>query len=73
MQEIVIGSNDYVDDSAFTEQERHKILMEWNDTRVDYPKCLCIHELFAAQVEKTPDNIAVVFDEQKLTYCNLWV
>nr|WP_225895950.1 non-ribosomal peptide synthetase [Dendronalium phyllosphericum] len=57
--------------SALTEQERHKILMEWNDTKVDYPKHLCIHELFAAQVEKTPDNIAVVFDEQKLTYQEL--
>ncbi|MGJ5674779.1 MAG: amino acid adenylation domain-containing protein [Nostochopsis sp.] len=67
MQEIVTGSNDYVDDSsALTEQERHKILVEWNDTTIDYPKHLCIHELFEAQVEKTPDNIAVVFDEQKV-------
>nr|WP_322642344.1 MULTISPECIES: non-ribosomal peptide synthetase [unclassified Nostoc]MDZ7989625.1 amino acid adenylation domain-containing protein [Nostoc sp. DedVER02]MDZ8113701.1 amino acid adenylation domain-containing protein [Nostoc sp. DedVER01b] len=57
--------------SVLTEQERHKILVKWNDTKVDYPKDLCIHELFAAQVEKTPDNIAVVFDEQKLTYQEL--
>ncbi|MFN6565574.1 MAG: amino acid adenylation domain-containing protein [Nostoc sp. ChiSLP01] len=57
--------------SVLTEQERHKILVEWNDTKVDYPKHLCIHELFAAQVEKTPDNIALVFDEQKLTYQEL--
>nr|WP_228058734.1 non-ribosomal peptide synthetase [Nostoc sp. LEGE 06077] len=57
--------------SVLTEQERHKILLEWNDTKVDYPKHLCIHELFAAQVEKTPDNIAVVFDKQKLTYQEL--
>ncbi|MEH2279394.1 MAG: amino acid adenylation domain-containing protein [Nostoc sp.] len=57
--------------SVLTEPERHKILVEWNDTKVDYPKYLCIHELFAAQVEKTPDNIAVVFDEQKLTYQEL--
>ncbi|MCP6760180.1 MAG: amino acid adenylation domain-containing protein [Fischerella sp. CENA71] len=57
--------------SVLTEQERHQILVEWNNTKVDYPKHLCIHELFAAQVEKTPDNIAVVFDEQKLTYQEL--
>ncbi|MEH1944124.1 MAG: amino acid adenylation domain-containing protein [Nostoc sp.] len=57
--------------SVLTEQERHKMLVEWNDTKVDYPKHLCIHELFVAQVEKTPDNIAVVFDEQKLTYQEL--
>ncbi|QDL09668.1 non-ribosomal peptide synthetase [Brasilonema octagenarum UFV-E1] len=72
MQEIVVGYTHSVDDSsALTEQERHKILVEWNDTTVDYPKHLCIHELFEAQVEKTPDNIAVVFDEQKLTYQQL--
>ncbi|MEI2579463.1 amino acid adenylation domain-containing protein [Scytonema sp. PRP1] len=72
MQEIMIGSTHSVDDfSALTEQERHKILVEWNDTRVDYPKHLCIHHLFEAQVEKTPDNIAVVFNDQKFTYQEL--
>ncbi|MTJ23751.1 amino acid adenylation domain-containing protein [Dolichospermum sp. UHCC 0352] len=72
MQEIVIDSNDDVDDySALTEQERHKILVEWNDTRADYPRHLCVHELFAAQVAKTPDNIAVIFEGQKLTYQEL--
>ncbi|MEH2094791.1 amino acid adenylation domain-containing protein [Nostoc sp.] len=59
------------DVSALTEQERHKILVEWNDTKVDYPKHLCIHELFEAQVEKTPESIAVVFKEQQLTYQEL--
>ncbi|MBD2517732.1 amino acid adenylation domain-containing protein [Nostoc sp. FACHB-973] len=72
MQEMVIGSSGSVDDfSALTEQEQHKILLEWNDTTVDYPKHLCIHQLFEAQVKKTPDNIAVVFNEQKLTYQQL--
>ncbi|UKO96133.1 non-ribosomal peptide synthetase [Nostoc sp. UHCC 0870] len=72
MKEIVINSHQSLDgDAALTDQERHKLLVEWNDTTVDYPKHLCIHELFAAQVEKTPDNIAVVFDEQKLTYQEL--
>jgi len=72
MQEIVIGSTQSLDDfSALSEQERHKILVEWNDTTVNYPKHLCIHQLFEAQVEKTPDNIAVVFKEQQLTYQEL--
>ncbi len=72
MQKDVIGSTDSVDNfSALTEQERHKILVEWNSTKVDYPKHLCIHQLFEAQVEKNPDNIAVVFNEQKLTYQQL--
>jgi len=72
MQEIVISSTQSVDNfSALTEQEQHKILIEWNNTRVDYPKHLCIHQLFEAQVENTPDSIAVVFKEEQLTYQEL--
>ncbi|MBW4429031.1 MAG: amino acid adenylation domain-containing protein [Nostoc desertorum CM1-VF14] len=72
MKEMAINSTrDIHNLSVLTEQERHKILVEWNDTKVDYPKHLCVHELFAAQLEKTPDNIAVVFDEHKLTYQEL--
>ncbi|MGH7826173.1 MAG: amino acid adenylation domain-containing protein, partial [Candidatus Binatia bacterium] len=54
-----------------TEPERHQILFEWNDTAADYPKDKCIHELFEAQVEKTPDEIAVTFDGRQLTYREL--
>jgi non-ribosomal peptide synthetase component F len=48
--------------------ERHKILVEWNNTQTDYPKDKCIHQLFEEQVERTPNAIAVVFEEQQLTY-----
>ncbi len=69
---MVINSNNSLENlPVLTEQEKHQILVEWNNTTVDYPQHLCIHELFAAQVEKTPDNIAVVFDGQKLTYQEL--
>jgi amino acid adenylation domain-containing protein/non-ribosomal peptide synthase protein (TIGR01720 family) len=72
MKKPIINSTKSVDNSsALTEQELHKILVEWNDTKVDYPKHLCIHQLFEAQVKKTPDNIAVVFNEQQLTYQEL--
>ncbi|MCW5314094.1 amino acid adenylation domain-containing protein [Nostoc sp. KVJ3] len=72
MREIIINSTHSINNySALTKQEQHKILVEWNDTKTDYPKHLCIHELFAAQVEKTPDNIAVVFKEETLTYQEL--
>jgi len=50
-----------------TETERQQ-LVEWNDTAVDYPQDQCIHQLFEAQVEKTPDAIAVVFEDQQLSY-----
>lgn len=55
-----------------TEAERHQILVEWNDTKkVDYPKDTCLHELFEAQVERTPDATALVFEDQKLSYQEL--
>ena len=53
-----------------TEAERHQILVEWNHTQADYPREQCIHELFEQQVERTPDAVAVVFDNQQLTYRN---
>ncbi|OLT58219.1 non-ribosomal peptide synthetase [Moorena bouillonii] len=54
-----------------TESELDQILVEWNNTKTDYPKDKCIHQLFEEQVEKNPDAVAVVFEEQKLTYCQL--
>jgi amino acid adenylation domain-containing protein len=53
-----------------TQAEQHQLLIEWNHTSTDYPKA-SIHELFEAQVEKTPDAVAVVFEEQQLTYREL--
>jgi len=41
--------------------ERHQLLVEWNDTRIDYPSDKCIHELFETQAASTPDASAVVF------------
>jgi amino acid adenylation domain-containing protein len=54
-----------------TVDERYQMLMEWNQTETDYNRQLCIHQLFELQVEKTPDAIAVVFDNQQLTYREL--
>jgi amino acid adenylation domain-containing protein len=51
--------------------ERHQLVFEWNNTKAEYPADKCIHELFEQQVEKTPDAIAVVFENQQLTYREL--
>ncbi len=51
--------------------ERHRVLYEWNDTRTDFPADKCVHELFEAQVEKTPDAVAVVFENDSLSYAEL--
>ena len=54
-----------------TPEERHQLLVEWNDTEVDYPREKCIHQLFEDQVAKTPSNVAVVFGNSQLTYTEL--
>ncbi|HDN26118.1 MAG TPA: amino acid adenylation domain-containing protein, partial [Thioploca sp.] len=54
-----------------TEEERQRLLVEWNDTATDYPQDKCIHQLFEAQVEKNPDAVAVVFEDQQLSYQEL--
>ncbi|MBD2166644.1 amino acid adenylation domain-containing protein [Calothrix membranacea FACHB-236] len=54
-----------------TEVEKHQLIVEWNDTKTEYPKNQCIHQLFEQQVERTPDAIALVFGNQKLTYREL--
>ena len=54
-----------------TAGERRQLLVEWNDTQADYPQDRCIHQLFEAQVERTPDAVAVVFEDDQLTYREL--
>ncbi len=54
-----------------TEVEQQQLLFEWNNTQADYPLDKCIHQLFEEQVERTPDNIAVVFEDQQLNYREL--
>ncbi|MCP4273059.1 MAG: amino acid adenylation domain-containing protein, partial [Gammaproteobacteria bacterium] len=59
------------DYSFISEKECHQILYEFNDTQVDYLKDQTIVNLFEAQVEKTPENIAAVFEGQTLSYREL--
>ena len=54
-----------------SEQEQKQLLVDWNQTKTDYPQEQCIHQLFESQVERTPDAIAVVFEGQSLTYGEL--
>ncbi|MBX9258921.1 non-ribosomal peptide synthase/polyketide synthase, partial [Desmonostoc muscorum CCALA 125] len=54
-----------------TESEERQLLIEWNNTQTDYPIDKCIHQLFEEQVKRTPDAVAVVFQQQQLTYGEL--
>ncbi|MCC5669145.1 amino acid adenylation domain-containing protein [Nostoc sp. CHAB 5784] len=54
-----------------TDAERQQLLVEWNQTQADYPQQTCIHQLFEAQVERSPDSIAAIFAQQQITYRQL--
>ncbi|NER49684.1 MAG: AMP-binding protein, partial [Symploca sp. SIO1A3] len=54
-----------------TKPKHHQLLVDWNSTATEYPDSQCIHQLFESQVERTPDAVAVVFEEQQLTYQEL--
>jgi amino acid adenylation domain-containing protein len=54
-----------------TEAERHKILVEFNDTTTDYSKNQPIQQLFENQARRTPDAVAVVCGDKHLTYRQL--
>ncbi len=53
------------------EEERRLIVEAWNATAADYPSDKCVHELFEAQVERTPDAVAVVFEDIAVSYGEL--
>ena len=53
------------------QDERQQLLVEWNDTSTSYPSHQQIQQLFEEQAGQTPDAIAVVFEEQSLSYWEL--
>ncbi|ROH98482.1 amino acid adenylation domain-containing protein, partial [Chryseobacterium sp. G0240] len=68
--EKIIGNKNLLirDLNLLTEAERHQLLVEFNGIKVDYPKDKTIVELFESQVDKTPENIALVFEGTELSY-----
>ena len=64
--EILIGEIDIL-----SKCERSKILYEFNDTYVDYPRENTIHQLFEEQVNRTPDNVVWIYKEKTMTYYEL--
>ncbi|MFD2168562.1 amino acid adenylation domain-containing protein [Tumebacillus lipolyticus] len=51
--------------------EQHQLLIEWNDTDVEYRSPASLHELFERQAAQTPDAPAATFGDQTLTYAEL--
>jgi amino acid adenylation domain-containing protein len=54
-----------------TAAERQQLAVEWNNTSRDYPRDVCLHQLFEAQVDRSPEATAVVFHSEHLTYSQL--
>ncbi len=54
-----------------SEAERRQLLIDWNNTQKDYPTHQLLHHLFEAQVNRTPDATAIVFEQAQLSYCEL--
>jgi amino acid adenylation domain-containing protein len=72
LQRIVVNSEQRLSDlPILTEPETQELLVKWNNTQTDYPRDKCVHELFEEQVERSPDAVAVVFENQQLTYREL--
>ncbi|HYG10418.1 MAG TPA: amino acid adenylation domain-containing protein, partial [Pyrinomonadaceae bacterium] len=57
--------------SLLREDERERLLNEWNDTRTEYPRTSPVHELYEAQAAAHPGKVAVTFGEQQVTYGEL--
>jgi amino acid adenylation domain-containing protein len=56
---------------TLTAAQRQIVLGTWNDTQINFPEAMCIHQLFEAQAAQTPDAVAVAFEDQQLTYQQL--
>ncbi len=57
--------------SMFSEEESHALLVEWNDTAIEYSLDKCVHQLFEAQVNRTPDAVVLEFEDEILSYNQL--
>src|SRR4051794_31597354 len=62
---------DVAENSQVTPAEKNQLLVAFNTTEVHYPLNMTVIDLFEEQVERSPSSIAVIFEEQKLTYREL--
>ncbi len=71
LKQVVENSNRRISEYEYiSEHERSQLFVEWNQKK-NYRDTRCLHEMFEYSCEKTPDRIAVTFEEQTLTYREL--
>ena len=72
IEQLLDSENELIKNiEIITEKEKNIILNEFNNTKVDYAKNKTIIDLFEEQAEKNPENTAVIFEDQKITYKEL--
>jgi non-ribosomal peptide synthetase component F len=54
-----------------TDSERQQLLHEFNDTAAEFPQDVCLHQLIEQQVARTPEQVALVFEEEQVSYREL--
>jgi amino acid adenylation domain-containing protein len=74
LEDLMVKFQDNADNAApvlLTDAERQLLLVDWNNTAAVYPRYECVHELVEAQVERTPDTVAVIHGARQLTFREL--
>lgn len=71
LEGIVANPDQPISELPLLTAPEHQLLVDWNSKQADYPQNTCIHQWFEAQTKRTPDNIAVSFENQQLTYQEL--
>ncbi len=70
LESVAANPNQRLSDLALLTATDQQMLATWNETKRDYPQA-CLQDLFEAQVARTPEAVAVVFNEEKLSYREL--
>ena len=71
LEAIVANPDQRIAELSLLAPAEKQLLDEWNRTELDYPRDTCLHQLFERQAEQTPDKVAVVFENEQLTYRQL--
>ncbi|KPA18699.1 thioester reductase [Candidatus Magnetomorum sp. HK-1] len=72
LHEIIRDPNQQLAEiDIISHEERHRLLVDYNDTYVNFPEDKTMVDLFEEQVRKNPNNIAVIYENVQLTYKDL--
>lgn len=72
LESVVTGPDQYLYQlEILPPAEMRQLLLDWNQTITPYPRAKCIHQVFESQVERTPEAVAVVLNQDTLTYAEL--